>query len=82
LPKSVRFTNAVDQWAAENLNIKLKTAPSSSAIRDAIANFAIMDEKAYRFEADRELPVAFACMNNREFSNKLLGIYDMLKRAA
>jgi hypothetical protein len=61
-PEAKALMQAAKLWKEENLAISISAAgPSAGPVQ---ANFAIMDQKAYRFEQDRDKPEAFACMND------------------
>ncbi len=61
-PESQDFVGAANRWKAQGLPISVSKAKVIDP--PAEVNFAVMDQKAYRFEQDRDTPEAFACMND------------------
>jgi hypothetical protein len=68
-PESQGFIDAAKRWKDEALPISLSRAQDTPSLK---VNFAVMDQKAYRFEGNRNVPEAIACMNDPETSKSLL----------
>lgn len=60
-----------------NGNVRLEHAPTEKG-RSLPFNFAVMDDKAFRFESDREICKAEASMNCPEIAKRLIQIFQEL----
>lgn len=77
-PESQEFMAAAKRWKAEGLPISVSMA--QAAHPSLKVNFAVMDSKAYRFEGNRNIPEAFACMNDPKTSASLLHRFIQIRK--
>jgi hypothetical protein len=77
-PEARELVEYAKAWKRENLAISISAAGRSA--ESVQVNFAVMDKKAYRFEQDREKPVAFACMNDPKSAELLMDRFSQFER--
>lgn len=72
-PEAVELVGLIDVWKKDSrMAITLERARVPYC--DVEANFATMDGEAYRFEANRDKPIAVACMYNP----RIAGLFERL----
>lgn len=69
------------KWQSDQLPLKFYEAEGK--VSQTTENIAVMDTKAFRFEPNRGLTKAFACMHNPEVAKSLESqVYEMLAEVA
>lgn len=72
-PDSELLADHISSWKKRELPISLTRAIGESA--SVNANFAVMDQTAFRFEPNRNEPKAFASMNDTRIAKQLDEIF-------
>jgi hypothetical protein len=80
-PNKGMIFQKIAEWKMKGLPITLRTVSVNSPIAEFPENFAVMDQKAFRFESDRKTPTAFACMNNPAMCEPLLRLFGKISGA-
>jgi hypothetical protein len=74
-PGAVDLADKIEGWSKSGLPVQLVVAPEGSDASKVKANFAVMDQRAFRFEIDREEPKAFASMNQPQSAKQLDDVF-------
>jgi len=75
-PESSSFVETLRKLVAANPDLVALKQGNSNHLNNLGFNFAVMDEKAYRFEPNKADFVAFASMNNPSVCKSLLSVFQ------
>jgi hypothetical protein len=78
-PESTKIAENIRNWKTQKLPISLHVCSENEPAAKYPQNFAVVDGKAYRFEADRNSPKAVACMNDPKAAQTLREVFFRLK---
>ena len=59
--------------------LELRKCDKDSEASKSNLNFAVIDQKAFRLESDRENNSAFACANNPKLANDMLQVFNRFR---
>jgi hypothetical protein len=81
-PEAGEFLEAARGWSPDFYS--LRTAHQNSTLSEIKTNFAVMDQKGYRFEpaGGGQSQKAFACMNNPQLADSLFQLFGRLEAQA
>jgi len=80
-PQPSNFTKWLLEKAKSGSCVSVKTCKVGSPYASLPMNFALMDEKAYRYEANNDHVKAVACMNNPRITTELANFFDTINTA-
>jgi hypothetical protein len=78
VPQTTPFSQWLEKGAVSGTRISFKKCPNGSVVQKTPANFTVMDEKAYRYEANSQDVKAVACMNNPTLATQLARLFDSI----
>ena len=80
-PEPTNFREWLETTAKTNNQIFIRHCDSGNRFEKLEANFAIMDERAFRLESDRTKIAAFAWLNNPKDAAQFGRIFDSIRVA-